>query len=136
MQPKTLPRVASNVYLPCAGCARSTYHRVLAHTSSMSAKTQCEICGRKKTFKLESSVGSKKTTVRKSPATVSTNKQFDELLAEFGSTEVAYSISGNFEKDTVISHPKFGRGVVTATYGDKMAVLFRDGMRDLIQNRK
>src|SRR5690606_25781268 len=44
MQPKTLPRVASNVYLPCAGCARSTYHRVLAHTSSMSAKTQCEIC--------------------------------------------------------------------------------------------
>lgn len=133
---KSLPRVASNVYLPCTSCDREgSYHRVLAHTSSTSAKTQCEICGKKKNLKLDAP---KSSGTRRARTTTTTQgeKQFHQLLEQFEETSTPYSIRGQFPKDTVIEHPKFGKGVITASHQDRIQVLFRDGVRDLIQNRK
>ena len=133
---KSLPRVASNIYLECANCDRDgSYHRVLAHTSSTSAKTQCEICGKKRTLKL-ASASPRSAKPRSAARTTTGEKQFQELIEKFGDSITPYSIKGYFTKDTVIDHPKFGRGVVIVSYDDKMQALFRDGLRDLIQNRK
>ncbi len=136
----TLPRVATNVYLDCLpSCDREgSYHKILAHTSSTSAKTQCEICGKKRTLKLDTKrpATAVRSSARAKTSATAGQKQFQALVDQFGPEAATYSIKGSFSKDTLIEHPKFGRGVVTLSYENKLQVLFRDGVRELVHNRK
>ncbi len=46
-----------------------------------------------------------------------------------------YSVKGNFPANSPINHPKFGLGVVTEVYPNKIDVVFKDGLKSLVQNR-
>lgn len=65
-------------------------------------------------------------------------KAWDELSAHVDKDvePVPYSIRETFEKDTRISHPKFGIGHVVEIVGpQKIEVLFPDCLRMMVQNR-
>jgi hypothetical protein len=135
-----LPAVAKNIFLPCKKCEVERWHRVLAHTTSTSAKVECEVCHSKKTFKLP------KVQVRKAPrvpgakkAATKRNSHIEEYqsLRDKHSAQKAtsYNMKLKFNVDQIVEHPKFGVGFVRVTFVDKIEVLFEDEVRNLVHNR-
>jgi hypothetical protein len=45
---------------------------------------------------------------------------------------VAYAQALTFEKDALVNHAKFGKGVVVEVDGNKLHVLFEEGIRKLL----
>ena len=52
MDDLVLPPVAKNISYYCKKCDSERYHKVIAHTSSIAAKLECEVCKSKKTYKI------------------------------------------------------------------------------------
>ena len=103
-----LPPVAKSVSYPCKKCDAERYHRVLAHTTATSAKIECEICGSKKTFKLDKP---KKTTRKASNTTKKAASKtlaptmWSELNEKIGSDgAVSYSFKTTYETNQVIEY--------------------------------
>jgi hypothetical protein len=44
----------------------------------------------------------------------------------------AYAIAARYEKDTLISHSKFGKGIVVEVDGNKVHILFEEGILRLL----
>ncbi len=129
-----LPKVATNFYYPCKKCGAEKFHVVLAHTTDVSAKIECEICGSKKTYKLPSTSTrsrSKKTSVRSSAA--SAWGMFNEKIGS--ESKVTYKMSESYEPDMAIDHVKFGLGYVKSVTSSKIEVVFEDAIRLLVHNR-
>jgi len=49
---------------------------------------------------------------------------------------VPYAIATTFSQGDLVSHPKFGKGMVLTIDGEKMFVLFEDGIKKLIHATK
>jgi hypothetical protein len=64
--------------------------------------------------------------------------KWEELLAKKNVAQAkVYAMQGVFEQDDVISHAKFGYGLVTAIRAEgKMEVLFREGTKLLVCGRE
>jgi hypothetical protein len=45
---------------------------------------------------------------------------------------LAYSPGARYERDALVSHPKFGKGIVLEVDGNKVHVLFEEGLRKLL----
>ena len=45
---------------------------------------------------------------------------------------VAYATASTFAKDALVSHPKFGKGIVLEVEGNKINILFEEGIRKLM----
>lgn len=133
----SLPPVARKVFYPCKKCDVDRYQVVLAHTSSKAAKLECEVCHTKNTFKVESAStttkgGKKKTT----KSTRGSHKVRWEQLTQGSSQEATpYNMKKAFEVESLIDHPKFGLGVVTALTNSSIQVVFEDQERSLVHNR-
>lgn len=137
-----LPPVAKNVLYPCKKCEAERYHRVLAHTSDTSAKIECEICGSKKTFKLNTKKPSASkrakasTTAKKRASKTLAPTLWVELNEKFGSDNAQdYNFRTSFEANTILNHTKFGIGYITKVEGQKMEVVFQDQVRQLVHGR-
>lgn len=131
----TLPAVATNFTTDCKKCGEERYHKVIAHVDDKKAKIECEVCGKKSTFKLPSP--KKKKTKRKSTRATSPEAKWEALKEKTDLSNVSpYTIRGNFEAETAIEHPKFGLGVVTMALKEKIHVTFQDGEKLLIHNRE
>ena len=139
----SLPPVAKSFYMFCKKCDVDRYHIVLAHTSSTTAKVECEVCHSKKPFSIPKEGAVRKTTTRSaaSPGSVSSRQrshtgQYESRLQSFAAKDSKpYSIKGNFQENEKIQHPKFGMGFVQKVYSDKVDVMFSDEVRTLVHNR-
>ena len=63
---------------------------------------------------------------------VAVEKTFDEEMD--GKTDdmfAAFSMTTTYEKGALLTHPKFGKGVVTFVEGPRIEVLFADGKKKL-----
>lgn len=137
MEIKTLPPVAKNIYIECKKCETMRYCKVLAHTSSTSAKVQCEVCGSKRTFSLNQKKTTKKTTRKKSTSKKKDQEIWQALKTSRGDKgAVNYTIKQVFVDEDKLSHPKFGLGFVTKVYPNKVEVLFEEGTKELIHARQ
>lgn len=129
-----LPPVAKSFSHHCSKCEGEKYHRVLAHPTPKSAKIECEICGKKSTFKLSSPKKPRVAGAKK--AAVSATKKRDEWLnlvqQNDGSNARTYSIREKFKANEKIEHVKFGVGFIMGVAGDRVTVLFEDGEKTLI----
>lgn len=136
-----LPPVAKSFHTFCKKCDVDRYHKVLAHTSSTSAKIECEVCHSKKTYTLPKS--EKAAAARASKTRASANQRKSSHQAEYQTlldslatvSEVPYSLKTKFEIANKIAHPKFGLGVVRSVQPDKIEVIFFDEVKLLIHNR-
>ena len=138
MDDLVLPPVAKNITYFCKKCDEERYHRVLAHTSTIAAKIECEVCKSKKTFKItdpkKGRTMAKKVT-RKVGAG-SHKATYEACRTKIGSEKAAsYNVKGLFEKDSAINHPKFGLGFVMESKTNKIEVVFEDSARLLVHNR-
>ena len=78
----------------------------------------------------------KKKTTRRKKNEPSSEEVWSSLKEEVGmDTVVPYTMTGAFEVNMAIDHPKFGIGVVTASQSHKIEVAFEDGSRSLGHNR-
>ncbi len=142
---QTLPPVASSFYTLCKKCEVERYHKVITHSSSTSAKLQCEVCKKNSTYKLPDLNKSVKTT-SKSPrlstqkiaaAKIQYNDEYSQLKNKSDESKAkAYNMKALFQESELIKHPKFGLGFVKAVIGDKIQVYFEDESRFLIHNRQ
>jgi hypothetical protein len=146
-----LPTVAKSFYAFCKKCDADRYHVVLAHTTATSAKLKCEVCASIKSWSLpkaqekKMAVGSKaagsKGTKVPSARTVAARQSayvtsYESLLKTYESKAGhTYSIKTKFDMNHKIDHPKFGLGIVTAVFTDKVEVAFSDESRFLMHNR-
>jgi hypothetical protein len=44
----------------------------------------------------------------------------------------SYATASRFEKDALVAHSKFGKGVVVEVDGNKVHILFEEGVRRLL----
>lgn len=144
----TLPAVAKSFYTMCKKCEGDRYHRVLAHTSSTSAKIECEVCKSRKTYSLPKT-GSASPSARRltgAAGAAAAKKAASSARSHTGQYEIfntnrmgdeatPYSIKGSFQESQKLNHVKFGVGFVVKVYSDKVDVIFSDEVRTLMHNR-
>lgn len=137
----------------CTTCQIVLAHRVVAVVEGKPEKVICKTCGKRhkyrpnppksRTKKTSTSSGTTKTKTATKKRTARTRKTKDpavvweELLAEREGAEVKmYSMDGVFNKDDIIEHKKFGRGLVKEIQIEgKMEVLFKEGTKLLVFGR-
>ena len=151
MAEQTLPPVAGKIYIECKKCAAERYHTVLAHTTSTSAKVECEICKSKKTYKLptaakrkgnEAGIAALKGAALKRKAASLEAKsnahknEFNTLVAAANGEASAYNMKTKFGANQKVKHSKFGMGVIRSVQPDKIEVVFEDEVRMLVHNRQ
>ncbi len=131
--------VAQNVITMCSKCEMELNHVVVAHNEEgFVEKVKCFTCGTEHRYRPDK----KRTTRKTSKKTISTQevdftKTFEKLAAMIKEKEaLPYSMSGSFKSDDVIDHKTFGMGIVISASNDKMDVVFSDGPRILVCNRK
>ena len=141
-----LSPVAKSFFAFCKKCDSDRWHTVLAHTSSTAAKLKCEVCASVKSWTLPKAprpgVKTPERVIQKRAATESARQsayrvKYEGLLkAAIEGAQESYSIRGKFQMNQRLSHPKFGMGIVTAVFVDKVEVFFSDETRVLVHNRQ
>lgn len=143
----SLPPVAKSFYTACKKCGADRYHTVLTHTSSSSAKIQCEVCKSTKTYTLPkagamakkaatttTATGAKKKVTRARKSTHADD--FQALNTNRGTEKgTPFSIKTKFEMNQKIDHSTFGTGYVKAVQPDRIDVLFESEVKTLMHNK-
>lgn len=139
MTQMSLPAVAKSFYTFCKKCETDRYHMVTAHTSNTQAKMKCEVCGKTMTWsvpKTTSKVGAKPRATG-ARARSSHRDQWQTLVqAATESQDQNYNLKTKFEANTILNHPKFGRGFIKEAQNDKIFVVFEDEVKTLMHNRQ
>lgn len=146
-----LPPVAKSFFSACKKCAADRYHVVLTHTSTSSAKIQCEVCKSKKTYTLPKadSMAKKvsKTTKAKTLTKTLTKTgrvrktshadDYQALQTNRGEEKgTPFSIKTKFEINQKIAHSTFGPGYVKSVQPDRIDVLFESEVKTLMHNKQ
>ncbi|MEO1174613.1 MAG: hypothetical protein AAFX94_21560, partial [Myxococcota bacterium] len=104
-------------------------------------RVQCKTCGSTHNYKSASDAkaSAKRASRSTSPrSTTAKANDYDTLMTGKDiAGAVRYRVSEVFEQDAVLDHKKFGLGLVLKVLGDsKIEVIFRDGVKTLIHDRK
>jgi len=68
-----------------------------------------------------------------SPSSAPKPPKWKDVVADKPDTAFsAYAPGLTFEKDALVSHSKFGKGIVVEVDGNKLHVLFEEGVRKLL----
>lgn len=141
MSDTTLPAVAKSFFTFCKKCDADRYHTVITHTSSTSAKIECEVCHSKKTYSLPKAGTARKVPVVKDPTRKPGRRsshadEYNQLMMNRGSEAgLPFSIRTKYTINQKIDHPKFGAGFVKAVLVDRVDVMFQDELKTLIHNK-
>lgn len=140
MSQLTLPPVAKSFYTFCKKCDADRYHIVLAHTSSTTAKIECEVCHSRKSYSLPKTQERRTSSKTVNSAETRRKSHTGEYELRTQNTQakdaLPFSIKTKFEENQKINHPKFGIGFVQKTYDEKIDVIFSDEVKSLLHNRQ
>jgi arginine utilization protein RocB len=124
----------------CTKCNLELGHTIVAMVDNFPKKVKCNTCNGQHNYRTKPSERSR--TKSKSPTRKTRSKEvtYEEYISRLtGDNPVnakKYNINGNFEKDEIIDHLKFGIGIVLSVVQvNKIKILFKDGPRLLIQNQ-
>ena len=125
----------------CTKCKLELGHTIIAMVHGVPKRVECNTCKGKHNYRTAPSVirqARPKTTVRKRRTPEDNyNEHITRVTGGDLSQARKYLISGNYSKDDVIDHPKFGVGIVlTVIQSNKMEALFKDGSKLLVQNQQ
>ncbi len=129
---------------PCGRCKSETNHRILSITDGVPEKIICTVCRSTHKFReakpvkpaapagVRVSRGSGAVNAPK-PSAPSPSRYHDLMIEEqAGLRAKPYSVTERVESGAWIDHPSFGLGKVQHRSGRKIDVLFRDGLKTLI----
>ena len=129
----------------CTKCRLQLGHTIIAMVDNAPAKVKCNTCNSQHNFHAKES-GKSRTSPKTSSKSASSSKKIKTQEANYNdytsrlaghdlSTAQKYSLGGNFKKDEIIDHFKFGVGIVLSVIqSNKIEILFKDGLKILIQN--
>jgi hypothetical protein len=124
----------------CPRCNLKSDHTIIAMVDNLPKKIKCNSCDEHHNLSAKQSGKSRtasKSTIRKSRSKEATyEKYISRLTGGDPANSIKYNIKGNFIKDQVIDHLKFGIGIVLSVIQiNKIEILFKDGPKLLIQNQ-
>jgi len=127
----------------CTKCKLELEHTIIAMIDNLPKKVKCNTCNGQHNYRAKPAektrAGSGSTTTARK--TRSKQATYEEYISRLTGGDLSkarkYALTGNFEKDDLIDHSKFGIGVVLSVINpNKMEILFKDGPRLLIQNQQ
>jgi Zn ribbon nucleic-acid-binding protein len=132
--------VGSDVEAYCPKCKADTTHVVISKYEDEIRRVQCNPCGDVHSFRkprgeveddVPEPIAAKKRALLKKPT-------WEEFFAKHGEKNgKPYEFRENYSENTIVTHPKFGRGFVSEVMSDsKVEVSFKDARRVLVHNRK
>jgi hypothetical protein len=130
----------ANIEAWCPVCKLQSSHTIISIVDNLPRKVKCTSCDEHHNLSAKQSGKSRagsKSVSRKLRAKEKTyEKYLSRLTGGDPANSMRYTIKGNFEKDQVIDHLKFGIGIVLSVIQiNKIEILFKDGPRLLIQNQ-
>ena len=120
---------------PCGRCKQETRHRVVTITDGVPLDLICMSCNSKHKFRPDKPVSvSTPRTPRVASSRPSGGNQFQRLMTEEqgGAKSKTYAANTRFEEGHWLDHPSFGLGRVMKRLGKKVDVLFKDGLKTLV----
>ena len=115
-------------------------HTIIYIVDNLPKKIKCNSCDEHHNVSAKHSGKSRtkqSSSARKARAKEATYQAYLSRLAEGDpANSTKYNIKGNFIKDQIIDHLRFGIGIVLSVINfNKIKILFKDGSRLLIQNQ-
>ena len=135
------PKVGGDCLAWCTKCKMELAHVIVSMVSARPAKVICKTCKSQHNFKRgpgsSPSFTAGRAKAARKPAErtyVRVADMWEKKMAENKEADVkAYTVQASFVKGDVISHPKFGMGLVEDVKSNgKMTVLFREDEKTLI----
>ncbi|HEC98500.1 MAG TPA: hypothetical protein ENI58_10185 [Nitrospirae bacterium] len=125
----------------CTKCRLELGHTIVAMVANAPKRVKCNTCNSQHNFRTKPS---KKKRIRTKNSLQKVKVQeinYDECIARLTDSDLAnatkYRIEGSFKENEIINHPKFGIGIVSSVIQiNKIEILFKDGPKLLVQNRK
>ena len=140
--------VGKNIDDFCTRCGLTLAHVVLYEVKEAVRGVKCATCGSEHRYRGAKPEKQRHTTAtrgaaRVAPGTPRPVRSTDARLWERRNTAAApdaiardYRVTERYEKADMIVHPQFGRGFVETISADSMEVLFREGRKALVMNRR
>ena len=128
----------------CTKCKLELAHTIIAVADNFPKRVKCNTCNGEHSFRPKSSAkpSEPNRTRLKSPSGKTKTKvvTYDDYIGRLTGYDLSgakkYSINGNFKKDEILDHHKFGIGIVLSVIqNNKIEILFKDGNKLLIQNQ-
>ncbi len=131
----------------CSSCKLDLAHIIVAKNEEKIVKVECNTCHKTHVFRPPKGdvvkKKKKKTTkakgrARKSKKVVKSNaEEWSEQMALKTDAKVApYVMANSFQAGDIISHPKFGNGIVIKVVGtQKFEAMFEDSIKLMAQGR-
>jgi len=135
--------VGKDIMAYCGKCEGGRWHVIVSMLDIKTvAKVQCNTCKGQHKFKDPTMA----TTAKKSTATKATKskvKAANMSVADLWMQEMSnaarksqpYSIRAKFSAGDIIDHTSFGPGIVQSVKDDRIEVVFRDEIKNLVHNK-
>jgi hypothetical protein len=132
--------VGSDVEAYCPKCKGDTTHVVISKYEDEIRRVQCNPCGDVHSFRkprgdVEDDVPEPIAAKKRAMMKKVTWEEFFHKHGEKGGKP--YEFREHYHDNTIVTHPKFGRGFVSEVLSDsKVEITFKDSRRVLVHNRK
>ncbi len=125
----------------CTKCKLELGHTIIAMVDNSPKRVKCNTCNGQHNYRTKPSERNRTKLKNFTRKTKSKKINYNEYISRITDCDFPnakkYSIKGNFEKDEIIDHPKFGTGIVLSIIKiNKIEILFKDGPKLLIQNNE
>jgi hypothetical protein len=136
------PRVGGEIESYCGTCKEERTHTIMAMDGDIVRRVTCSMCGGTHNFKRKAAAAtattSASTDAPKTKRTTSSRRKESQAFAiDMSRPQKAYDMNHNYSAGDIISHPKFGPGLVeTSLPPNKIEVRFQEGKKMLLHNMK
>lgn len=135
-------KVGSNVDSWCTRCKLMLAHTVEAMVGTKISRVHCNTCNAQHAYRPNppgvraASSRTRNASGHRAAKAVPQGKDYDAMMRGRDTARARrYGMQERFAASEVINHPTFGYGLVTSDKGDKIDVLFPDGLKTLAQGR-
>ena len=135
------PRVGGEIESYCGTCKEERTHTVMAMDGDIVRRVTCSMCGGTHNFKRKAAnaptVASSDAPKTKRATSSRRTKESQAFSIDPARPQKAYDMNHNYSAGDIISHPKFGPGLVeTSLPPNKIEVRFQEGKKMLLHNMK
>jgi hypothetical protein len=137
------PRVGAEIEAYCGTCKEERTHTIMAMDGDIVRRVTCSMCGGTHNFKRKeaaatAATGASSDAPKTKRATSSRRtKEGQAFSIDMSRPQKAYDMNHNYSAGDIISHPKFGPGLVeTSLPPNKIEVRFQEGKKMLLHNMK
>lgn len=132
-------KVGSDIVSYCGRCKLGLAHTIMSNRADGSIhKVECNTCKAVHGYRDPAAVKKRKTTRKssKKATEVSLAEAWQKAVDSSSGTPEKYSIRGDYKVGELVSHPKFGVGLVHSVIDNtKVEILFKSVLKNLVMNK-